>query len=139
MRLFLKKTAECVDAEDVELISVVPGDILPSVKRTDERRKLAQVWTSGNRIYATKRPDLVRIAGQMAASGGILDKEIRLSKVERDAAVRLSYALGELAILEQSEERRGKFEEPACLLKRPKLRSVISPHMLRLTRSGTNM
>jgi hypothetical protein len=138
MRLFVKKSAECADTEDVELTSVIPGDILPSVKRTDERRKLAQVWTSGNRIYATKRPDLVRIAGQIAASGGVLDQKIRLSTAERDAVVRLSYALGELAILEHSEERRGEFEEPACLLKRPKSRSVISSRMQRLTRSGTN-
>jgi hypothetical protein len=138
MRLFIKKSAECDYAEDAELISIVRGDILPSVKRTDERRKLAQVWTSGNRIYATKRPDLVRVAGQMAASGGILDNELRLSTAERDAAVRLSYVLGELALLEYSEERRGELKEPACLLKGARSRSMISLPMQRLTRSGRN-
>ena len=33
------------------LLSIVPGDILPSVSRRDPRRKDASVWTSGNRIY----------------------------------------------------------------------------------------
>jgi len=34
------------------LISVVPGDVLQSVSRRDSRRQLADVWTSGNRIFA---------------------------------------------------------------------------------------
>ena len=34
------------------LVSVIQGDILPSVSRRDERRYLARVWTSGNRIFA---------------------------------------------------------------------------------------
>lgn len=138
MRLFVKKWTVCVDTDEAELISIVPGDILPSVKRTDERRKLAQIWTTGNRIYATKRPDLVRIAGQIAASGGLLNQELKLSTPDRDAVVRLSYTLGELAVLEQTEERRGEFKEPKCLSRRPKSRSVTSPRMQRLTHSGRN-
>lgn len=35
-----------------ELQSIVPGDILPSVSRRDERRQLVDVWTSGNRVYS---------------------------------------------------------------------------------------
>jgi hypothetical protein len=35
-----------------ELRSIVPGDILPSVSRRDPRRANADVWTSGNRIFA---------------------------------------------------------------------------------------
>jgi dihydroorotase-like cyclic amidohydrolase len=34
------------------LRSIVPGDILPSVSRRDPRRANADVWTSGNRIFA---------------------------------------------------------------------------------------
>lgn len=37
---------------DPSLISVVPGDVLQSVSRRDPRRQLADVWTSGNRIFA---------------------------------------------------------------------------------------
>jgi hypothetical protein len=36
---------------DPRLISVVPHDILTSVSRRDNRRSLADVWTSGNRIF----------------------------------------------------------------------------------------
>jgi hypothetical protein len=36
---------------DPRLVSVLPGDVLPSVSRRDGRRDLAEVWTSGNRIY----------------------------------------------------------------------------------------
>lgn len=34
------------------LVSIVPGDVLQSVSRRDPRRHLADVWTSGNRIFA---------------------------------------------------------------------------------------
>lgn len=37
--------------EDPSVISIITGDILPSVSRNDPRRNLADVWTSGNRIY----------------------------------------------------------------------------------------
>lgn len=37
---------------DPSLMSVVPGDVLQSVSRRDSRRQLADVWTSGNRIFA---------------------------------------------------------------------------------------
>lgn len=33
------------------LVSVIPRDVLPSVSRRDGRRSLAEVWTSGNRIF----------------------------------------------------------------------------------------
>ena len=38
--------------QDPNLKSLVPNDILPSVSRRDERRNLADVWTSGNRIFS---------------------------------------------------------------------------------------
>lgn len=42
---------------DPRLISVVPGDVLPSVSRWDERRRLANVWTSGNRVFGCNGTD----------------------------------------------------------------------------------
>lgn len=36
---------------DPSLEPILPGDILPSVSRYDERRAKADVWTSGNRIF----------------------------------------------------------------------------------------
>ncbi|MBF2067549.1 MAG: hypothetical protein IGS39_24495 [Calothrix sp. C42_A2020_038] len=41
-----------LDFADPSLISLVPGDVLQSVSRRDSRRQLADVWTSGNRIFA---------------------------------------------------------------------------------------
>ena len=37
---------------DPSLIQLVSNDILPTVRRSDDRRKKADVWTSGNRIFA---------------------------------------------------------------------------------------
>ena len=36
---------------DPRLAPLVPGDILPTVSRRDDRREAADVWTAGNRIY----------------------------------------------------------------------------------------
>ena len=43
--------------QDPNLKSLVPNDILPSVSRRDERRNLADVWTSGNRIFSCNGTD----------------------------------------------------------------------------------
>jgi hypothetical protein len=45
---------------DPRLKSIVPGDVLPSVSRWDDRRKHADVWTSGNRIFRCDQPELIR-------------------------------------------------------------------------------
>jgi hypothetical protein len=45
---------------DPALLPVVPGDILPTVSRRDARRWRADVWTSGNRIFATRSVKVVR-------------------------------------------------------------------------------
>ena len=38
-------------SDDPSLVGIVAGDVLPSVSRRDERRSLAEVWTSGNRVF----------------------------------------------------------------------------------------
>jgi hypothetical protein len=42
-----------------QLRSIVPGDVLPTVSRRDPRRAKADIWTSGNRVYACERPDIL--------------------------------------------------------------------------------
>ncbi len=37
---------------------LVKGDILPTVSSRDDRRKKANIWTSGNRIFRTNKPNL---------------------------------------------------------------------------------
>jgi hypothetical protein len=45
------RTEEQPQFADPRLISLVPGDILPTVSRRDDLRKAADAWTTGNRIY----------------------------------------------------------------------------------------
>ena len=46
---------------DPLLITITQGDILPSVSRKDPRRALADVWTSGNRIFGCKGTSIFAI------------------------------------------------------------------------------
>src|SRR5262249_61566996 len=50
-------------------MSLVPGDILPSVSRRDKRRRLTGVWTSGNRIFACWGRNVLRRIVQSIAIG----------------------------------------------------------------------
>jgi hypothetical protein len=49
-RFKMQETASTGFASPV-LRSIIPGDVLPSVSRRDPRRKDANIWTSGNRIF----------------------------------------------------------------------------------------
>ena len=54
------------DFKNPLLISIVPHDVLPSVSRSDTRRKIADVWTNGNRIFACEGTNvLLRILRSM--------------------------------------------------------------------------
>jgi hypothetical protein len=50
----VRKSQDNNDFHDPRLIPIVPNDILPTVSRRDPRRKQAQVWTHGNRIFDCK-------------------------------------------------------------------------------------
>lgn len=43
-----------VNFDDPTLLPIIEGDILPSVSRRDLRRQSADVWSSGNRIFACR-------------------------------------------------------------------------------------
>lgn len=43
------------------LKSIVDGDILPTVSRRDRRRQLADVWTSGNRVFRSPATSSLRM------------------------------------------------------------------------------
>ncbi len=58
MRVFIRGCDDMLP-DEVNLISLVKGDILPTVSRRDPRRRQADVWTSGNRIFQTDNPRLV--------------------------------------------------------------------------------
>lgn len=46
-----------VSSGDPALVSLLPGDVLPTVSRRDVRRQLARVWTTGNRVFGCSNPD----------------------------------------------------------------------------------
>ncbi len=46
---------------DPRLVPLVPGEILPTVSRRDERREAADVWTAGNRIYRCEGSHIMSI------------------------------------------------------------------------------
>ncbi len=39
------------------LVSVIDGDVLPSISRRDDRRGAVHVWTSGNRVFGCAAPN----------------------------------------------------------------------------------
>ena len=56
---------------------IVPSDVLPSVSRRDPRRDLADVWTSGNRVFACGGTAVLR-----RILDSIAEEEMAVSKVE---------------------------------------------------------
>jgi hypothetical protein len=51
MGIRIRRRPERKGFRDPSLKTIIPGNILPSVSRRDERRKTADVWTYGNRIF----------------------------------------------------------------------------------------
>ena len=106
MRLFVR--TDRVARGLFGLLPLVSGDILPSVSRHDPRRRPAQVWTSGNRVFRTDNPGLV-LEAALAASGMEIGPGVqpRLwgNVSEHDAVERVGYELEALAAREAAEER----------------------------------
>lgn len=107
MRLFIRLRAGVHDGNH-GLIPIVDGDVLPSVSRRDPRRRLADVWTSGNRIFSTDNPQLVleaAISCVGAATGSGNQPRLWGTVRERDAIERVAADLRYLAVIEAAEER----------------------------------
>ncbi|MCY4038114.1 MAG: hypothetical protein OXF09_01495 [Hyphomicrobiales bacterium] len=105
MRLFVQR--ETVHGERRSLRSLVKGDILPTVSRHDPRRDCAQVWTPGNRIFASSSPNLVALAAQTVPSNLGFAHRIRFPgnvKVRKDIE-QLSYMLQDIMLTEIAEEK----------------------------------
>jgi hypothetical protein len=58
VRFRIKLTLDGPGEKDkaISITSIVKGDILPTVSRRHELRGKANIWTSGNRIFATNNP-----------------------------------------------------------------------------------
>ena len=113
MRLFIKGVATDTGGSH-GLLSIVSGDILPSVSRRDPRRRTAAVWTSGNRIFRTDNPRLVleaALSHSSAAKGAGAQPALWGSLREREALERVGELIGSLAEREADEER-GAIADP---------------------------
>jgi hypothetical protein len=101
--------------QDPTLKPLVPGDVLPSVSRRDPRRRLADVWTSGNRIFACLGRHVLRqivpaIAGGRAPAEAVAAGLQRpLHPEEQRLVTRAAHQLLRIARHEQHENMR--FEE----------------------------
>ena len=83
---------------DPTLKSLTEGDILPSVSRRDRRRQLANVWTSGNRVFACEGPGIV-----VTVLDAISSNQDAIEQVERQICRPLS--LDESKRVESTEKR----------------------------------
>jgi hypothetical protein len=138
MRLFVSRSERKMPLSGPVIQSLLPGDILPSVSRRDSRRRKAQVWTSGNRIFASQRPDIVLAAAMRAGNGkgASLATHGHLSNTERDELNRLSYALLTLAEKEEAEEYPSPVLEAPCLSEDSTSNSIASSLTSRTTVFG---
>jgi hypothetical protein len=106
MRLFIRGAGDaCPD--EASLISLVDGDVLPTVSRRDVRRRVANVWTSGNRIFRTNNPQLVleaaiSCAGESMGSG--VQPGLWGTICDREVLERVAAKLRTLAAIEEQEE-----------------------------------
>jgi len=95
--------------QDPSLISLVPGDVLPSVSRRDQRRRFTDVWTSGNRIFACKSRNMLRLIIQAVAAGRSADEAVAaylkrpLGAEESRVVLHAAHKIARVASLEQEE------------------------------------
>ncbi len=76
-----RKSSEQIGFDDPSLVSLVPGEVLPTVSRRDARRQLVDVWTSGNRVYSCRGTQ-------------VLDLIMRAIAAEHDPAYEVACWLG---------------------------------------------
>jgi|SRR5215213_1090755 len=80
------RPSESSDFNDPKLLTVVGGNILPSASRRDYRRALVDVWTSGNRVFASQgRNILIHILRALAIGNSPV--ETVAQHVERELSV----------------------------------------------------
>jgi len=106
MRLFIGTAPKTGDRA---LLPLIPGNILPTVSRRDERRREAIVWTSGNRIFGSQDAELTVAAALQAAQSDHEHPSVQPhlcgTITERDEIERVAHVLRDIAAAEASEER----------------------------------
>lgn len=108
MRLLIRVVGQA-KSDEAGLVSLIDGDILPTVSRRDPRRRLVNVWTSGNRIFHSDNPQLVleaaiSCAGEAMGSG--VQPRLWGTIRERETLDRVAAELRALAAIEAQEESK---------------------------------
>ena len=103
MRLRVRPDSEAASTTE-DLQTLIRGEVLPSVSRREPRRALANVWTSGNRIYRAGNP-MVALEAAHACRDGYAPTLWR-NLVEEDRFNALIERLREIAAVEGEERRR---------------------------------
>ena len=106
MRVFIRNVPDA-HRSPCGLIPLVEGDILPTVSRRDPRRRMADVWTSGNRIFRTDNPQLVLEAALLCAGDAMgygVQPRLWGTLRERETVELVAAELRELAVIEAAEE-----------------------------------
>ncbi len=91
------------------LLHVLTGDILPSVSRRDMRRGLADVWTSGNRIFSCRGRSTLRLILKAINARRSPIEEVafhlkrRLLANEAEQIIRVAHQISEIVRLERAE------------------------------------
>lgn len=108
MRLKIRKGSRS-DLIDPRLVALIDGDICPSVSRRHPLRQDAQLWTSNNRVFGCKSPDLLAGIVSASTSGAsvlrIVGQEVnrRLTDSEAKRVSAAADSLRRIAALEHDE------------------------------------
>jgi hypothetical protein len=103
-----QRKERCFGFQDPTVVSLVPGDVLPSVSRRDERRLLADIWTSGNRIYACRDTQTLRVVLQALKAGASPVEQVSVAQrrtLTREEARLVARAAIQVADLIRVEQR----------------------------------
>ena len=74
VRVERKEEQKC----ELKIKNLIKGDILPTVSTRDKRRKAANVWTSGNRIYCVNDGNKFIQLIEDIKKEGLKSKELKL-------------------------------------------------------------
>jgi len=91
------------------LVSLIAGDVLPTVSRRDERRRAALIWTSGNRVFGSDDTELtvtaaLQVAGAMHGATSA-QPQLYGNIAEQEELERVAGILRMIAAQEADEER----------------------------------
>lgn len=119
VRMWLRKQCDR-EFVDPTLLSLVPGDILPTPSRRDERRPLVDVWTSGNRVFACRGRNTLRLIIDALAAGASPEDYVagslgrKLTVREGELAIRAAHHVDEIVRMEQAENDLFGGDPKAC-------------------------